>query len=224
MNAEEHRVLRELIGAFVLGQLDEPQLGAMQAHLDGCPACQAEVAELAPLRLALRDVDPARVGAQASPPADLGDQVLARIRHSGRELRRNTLLRRGVAGLLVAAAVVGAFVIGSYLGPRPSTPDAPPVQELAVRLTVSGVHADAGLVRHTWGTELQLAATGLQDGGAYTVTFTRRDGTDVSGGTFLGTGERELRCSLNAALPLDDASKVTITDTVGSVVLDAQVA
>ncbi len=215
--------MREMIGAYVLGQLDERDHSAVRAHVEGCPACQAEVAELAPLRLALRDVDPARMGGTSSPPQDLGDQVLGRIREDRRSLRGPTLLRRGGAGLLVAAALAGAFIAGSASGAGSNTPVAPPVVELAVRLAVSGVQADAGLVRHTWGTELQLAASGLRDGDAYTVTFVRRDGSDVSGGTFLGTGEKELRCSLNAALPLDDASKVTVTDTAGSLVLDAVV-
>ena len=214
--------MREMIGAYVLGQLDERDQSAVRAHVEGCPACQAEVAELAPLRLALRDVDPARMGGTSSPPQDLGDQVLGRIRENRRSLRGPTLLRRGGAGLLVAAALTGAFIAGSASGSGSNTPAAPGV-ELAVRLAVSGVQADAGLVRHTWGTELKLAASGLRDGDAYTVTFVRRDGSDVSGGTFLGTGEKELRCSLNAALPLDDASKVTVTDTAGSLVLDAVV-
>ena len=108
--------MREMIGAYVLGQLDEQDHRAVQAHLDSCPACRAEVAELAPLRLALRDVDPARMGGTSSPPQDLGDQVLGRIREDRRSLGGRTLLRRGGAGLLVAAALAGAFIAGSASG------------------------------------------------------------------------------------------------------------
>jgi len=223
VNAEEHRALRELLGVYVLGQLDDDERSAAQAHLDGCPACQAEVAELAPLREALLGVDPTRVGALPSPPADLGDHVLGRIRDEGRHVRRRALVRRGVTGLVLAAAIVGAFVLGGTLSAPPSTPAAPPVQELTVRLAAVGLQADAGLVKHTWGTELKLEATGLQDGSAYTVTFIRNDGTEVPGGTFLGTGVNQLRCSLNGALPIDEASEVTVTDAAGVVVLDAVV-
>lgn len=221
MNAEEHRAVRESLGVFVLGQLDDDERAAVQAHVDGCPACQAEVAELAPLRAALQDVDPARLGALPSPPADLGDQVLERIRGDRREIRRRSLVRRSVAGLVLAAAIVGAFVLGGALSPPPTTPAAPPVQELAVRLAVGGLEADAGLVKHTWGTELKLQATGLQDGDAYTVTFIRADGSEVPGGTFLGTGGNRLNCSLNGALPIDETAEVTVTDADGVVVLDA---
>ena len=221
MNADDHRALRELIGAFVLDQLDDAERTGVQAHIDGCPACQAEVAELAPLAPALLRVDPARLGAQPSPPPDLGEQVVQRIRDGHRGRRRERWVVRGATGVLIAAALVGAFVLGLRQAP---TTAAPPVVPLAVHVDVEGVRADAGLVKHMWGTELQLQATGLENGGAYTVTFTTVGGGTVSGGTFLGTGGNPLRCSLNAALPIDDAAAVTVTDAAGTVVLDAEVA
>lgn len=224
MNADEHRAIREMLGAFVLGQLSGAEHAAVQAHVDGCAACRAEIAELAPLVPALRGVDPERLGALPSPPAGLGERVLTSIRQGRQQHVRRTLVTRVGSGLLVAAALAGAFFLGARLTPDAEPVAGPRVIALDVRLAVDGVQADAGLVRHTWGTELKLEATGLEDGGAYTVTFIRNDGTEVPGGTFLGTGGNAVRCSLNAALPLDDASRVTITDEVGAVVLDADVA
>lgn len=221
MNAEDHRAIRELLGAYVLNQLDDTERTSVQAHIDGCPACQAEIAELAPLAPALLRVDPARLGAQPTPPPDLGDQVIQAIRTGRRERSRGRLVKSLGAGLLVAAALVGAFVLGLRQAP---TTAAPPVIPLSLHVDVTGVQADAGLVRHTWGTELQLQATGLQNGRAYTVTFTRSDGTEVSGGTFLGTGGNPLRCSLNAALAIEDAAAVRVNDAGGVLVLDAAVA
>ncbi len=221
MTADDHRTIRELLGAYVLSQLDDAERTRVQAHIDGCPACQAEVAELAPLAPALLRVDPTRLDLQPSPPPDLGEQVVQRIRQSRRDRHRGQLVRRSAAGLLVAAALFGAFFLGVRQAP---TTAAPPVVPLAVRVDVQGVQADAGLVKHTWGTELQLEATGLERGGSYTVTFTRTDGTEVSAGTFLGTGGNPLRCSLNAALPLDEAVAVRVNDAVGTLVLDADVA
>ncbi len=84
-----------------------------------------------------------------------------------------------------------------------------------------GLTADAGVVRYTWGTELKLEATGLADGASYTVTFVRDDGSQVGAGSFLGTGANQVRCSVNAALPLDAASQLVITDAAGTVVMDA---
>jgi anti-sigma factor RsiW len=216
-----HRAVRELLGAYVLDQLTDDERIAVEAHLDGCADCRAEVAELAPLVSAMRDVDPDRVSAPAEPPTELAARIGETICNSRRRRDRGTLLRRGAAGLLVAAALVGAFVLGVSRQPDPGTA-APPVVPLTVHLVAAGVQADAGLVRHTWGTELKLKATGLRDGGSYTVTFIRRDGTAVSGGTFIGTGSNTLNCSLNGALPLDEMVEVTVTDGSGALVLDAE--
>lgn len=93
-----------------------------------------------------------------------------------------------------------------FLGGRLLTPDRPATQAVIamdVRQVTTGVSARAGLVRHTWGTEVRLQATGLPSGGAHTVTFVRADGSRFPGGTFLGTGGNPLRCSLNAALPVE---------------------
>jgi anti-sigma factor RsiW len=58
VNGDEHRTLREQLGAYALGQLDADARVAVRAHLDGCPACRAELAEIAPLADLLRRVDP----------------------------------------------------------------------------------------------------------------------------------------------------------------------
>ena len=122
MTADDHRVIRELLGAYVLGQLDDADRTGVQAHIDGCPACQAEVAELAPLAPALLRVDPARLDLQPSPPPDLGDQVVQRIRDSRRDRHRGQLVRRSAAGLLVAAALFGAFFLGVRQAPTTAAP------------------------------------------------------------------------------------------------------
>ena len=49
---------REQIGAFVLGKLDGWELEDMRTHLNGCPACLAEVGELEHVVAALADADP----------------------------------------------------------------------------------------------------------------------------------------------------------------------
>ena len=217
MNAEEHRALRELIGAYVLGDLTDAERPAVQAHLDGCEECRAEVEELTPVVTALRGVDPDALDAGTAPPPALGESILASVREGTRRRDRDRLLRRAGAGLLAAAVLVGVFFLGVQLAPAPATP---PVIAMAVDRVASGVQAEAGLVRHTWGTELKLRATGLAEG-AYTVVFVQDDGTVVPGGTFIGTGANTLNCSLNGALPLDRTAEIVVTDASGAVVVDA---
>lgn len=220
MNGDDHRAQRELIGAYVLGQLSGPELDAVRAHLEGCRECRAEADELAPLATSLRTVDPARLVSAPEPPTDLRERVLRQIRQERRAADRNRLLRRAGVGLLAAAALVIAFTLGAVL--RPGQPAGPPVQPLTLTLA-GGVQADAGLVRHTWGTELRLEATGLREGDPYAVSFVTDAGTRVSAGSFLGTGARPLVCSVNAAVALDDAARVVVTDRGGTVVMDGDI-
>jgi len=217
VNANEHRELRELLGAYVLAQLGEVDQTAVDHHLAGCTECRAEVRGLQPMAVALRGLDPT-LSADPAPPADLGGQVLAHIQQRRRSAARRSRVRRSVAGVLAAAAVAAAFVSGSwYAGAR----NEPPVTAVTLRLDQPGISAAAGLVKHTWGTELRLEATGLTDGASYTATFVRDDGSRVEGGSFLGTGSQAVRCSLNAALPVDSASELAISDASGHLVMDA---
>ena len=178
---------------------------------------RTEVADLQPVASALRDLDPTQLDA-AEPPAALGDRVMQHV-HGPSSVVPTADPRRRLAGaLLVAASVAVAFGAGTWwAGPRAD----PPVIAVALNLDAPGIQAAAGLVRHTWGTELKLEATGLTDGGSYTVTFLRDDGTRVGAGSFLGTGPAPLRCSVNAALPVDAATEVMITDDSGALVMDA---
>lgn len=54
---DEHNRLRELLGAYALGGLPDDAAAGVRAHLDGCPTCRAELAEIAPLADELRTVD-----------------------------------------------------------------------------------------------------------------------------------------------------------------------
>lgn len=218
MSEVEHRELRELLGAYVLDQLDADEVDAVRAHLAGCTACRAEVADLQPVAAALFDLDPT-LADTAAPPPELGDQVMQTVRLRRRLADRRSRWQRAAGAVLVAASVAVAFGIGSWFsGPR----NDPPVIAVALNVDQPGLTADAGLVRHTWGTELKLEARGLTSGGSYSVTFVRDDGERVSGGTFLGTGADEVRCSVNAALPVDTADELLITDAGGTVVMDAR--
>lgn len=216
--AHGHTALRELLGAHVLGQLDPAERARVQAHLVGCPDCRAEVAALEPVVAVLRELDPSAADA-LDPPDALEADVLVAVAGRRRAGARRSRLRRAGGALLVAAGVAAAFLAGSWsAGPR----DEPPVIAVDLRLDAPGLTADAGLVRHTWGTELKLEATGLAAGQSYAVTFVRADGSRVSAGSFLGTGADPVRCSVNAALPVDEARQLLVTDPRGALVMDAE--
>lgn len=220
LSGEGHRAVRELIGAYVLGQLEPAERARVRAHLESCASCRAEARKLSPLAASLRSVDPDRLGPAPEPPADLGERVVQSIRRDRRLVRRRRWVRRGAAALAVAASLVIAFTLGGVL--RPTGPVLPPGEPLALT-TSAGVSANAALVRHTWGTELRLEASGLRQGDPYAVRFVTDAGAEISAGSLIGTGAKPLTCSLNAALPLDDAKRVFVTDRSGTVVLDGEI-
>lgn len=221
MDTDEHRAVRELIGSYVLGQLDGADHAAVRTHVDSCASCRAEARALSPLASSLRTLDPAHLTSTPELPPDLGERVVERIRQDRRAQNRSRLLRRGGAALLVAASLVVAFTVGRVT--VPATPPGPPVQPVTLTV-VSGVRATAGLVRHTWGTELQLQASGLEQGAPYAVRFETDSGTQVSAGSFIGTGDNTIRCSVNAAVPLEDAARVSVTDRAGVLIMNGEIA
>ncbi|MBS45118.1 MAG: anti-sigma factor [Nocardioides sp.] len=142
---DEHRALRELLGAYALGHLASPEVDAVRAHLDGCAECRAELAELEPVARALGSVDPSRFATQPAPPADLGGRIrqavadervastarasspaapVVRLDAAARAGARRGRPRRTAALLAVAAAVV-VLAVGSGLVGRATAPEAP---------------------------------------------------------------------------------------------------
>lgn len=223
MTDDTHGRWREQLGAYVLGGLSDEEAEEVRTHLRGCARCRAEHADLAPLAAALRDVDPRRIGEEAQPRPELADRVALRVEGQRRRRSRETTRRWSLTGAATAAAAGFAVVLALAIFPLGGgdTPPAPAQEPIEVVEAVAGVQAEGALIPHTWGTELVLTATGLQDGVTYDVAFQRGDGTSVSSGTFIGDATKPVVCRLNAALLRDDAEGLTVT-RAGEVVLTSE--
>lgn len=217
---EEHRYWREMIGAFVLGRLKEDERAALQAHLDGCAECRAEVEELLPVAGALADAAPEHVDPEELPPENLIDEVVAQVGRE-RQLHRRWQRRRWFGRSALAVAAAALFVaIGFFVLPRLLAPEVP-LEPVAFTEVAPGVEAEADLIAHTWGTETRLIASGLNDGQTYRVMLQSEDGDRVPSGAFIGTGDEPLECNLNAALLREDATRLVVRATNGELVLSA---
>jgi anti-sigma factor RsiW len=214
----EHRRVREQLGWYALGHGTPEERAGVRAHLDGCAACRAELAELAPLPAWLDRVDPDRLDEQPAPPAGLGDAVLARIAAEGPRARSRRPGRR----MLAAAAAVGVAAAGFGAGwlARP-VPDPLPLEPVAVQAD-PGIRATADVVPHTWGLEVKLTGEGFTAGAVYRVVVTAEDGTAVSAGQFLGVGPAELRCNLNSSVLREDAAGFQVVAADGTVVASSE--
>ncbi|MEJ2885433.1 zf-HC2 domain-containing protein [Actinomycetospora aeridis] len=220
----DHDRLRELLGAHALGGLDDAERAEIEAHLEGCAACRAELAEIAPLAGPLASVDPDAAPTPTAAPDDFA-AVLGRVRAEeavvtpldARRRRRVPLL-----GAVAAAAVIG--LAGAGIGVAASAAGEPPVEPAAVQALDPGVRADAGTIDHTWGVEVVLTASGFAEGQRYEVTVLDRAGRPVPAGAFRGTGAAEMVCRLNSSVLREQAGGFVVTDADGDEVLRSRFA
>lgn len=219
MTENAHRAMRESLGAFVLGHLDQTETARVRAHLDGCAACRAEYEALAPLAVALRDVDPDSLEESLEPGALLGGRIEAEIGAERIRRRRRTAAQRVLVGTAASLILVATFVAGGRLT-GDEAPSPVPLEAVAVSSAVEGVNADADLVDHTWGLEIKLNVTGLKGGESYTTTV-QAAGREYPAGEFIGVPGIEIHCNMNASVLRDDATGFTVWDSDGQPVLHA---
>lgn len=217
---DDHRQVRESLGAYALGQLGSAERTAVQAHIDGCAECCAELALIAPLAAPLRLVNPDHLGVDLQPPPGLDEAIVARIRAERAEPGQR--LRRWVP--LAAAAAVLAVAVGVLAG-RALAPDVPtrPLEAVGIDELSAEIDASAEVINHTWGMEIVLTGSGFRNGEAYAVNVVDDEGAAVSAGEFVGTGENPMVCNLNSSVLRDDAARFEVVGPDGEIVLATSV-
>jgi anti-sigma factor RsiW len=181
MKDDACRRWRENLGALLLGQLEDSERAATEAHLDGCADCRAELDLLEPVARALPLADPARLAAPPAPPRSLAHRI-ARGIAAEKRARRRRRLRIGIATAAAAACggVLAALLLGGGSSPAP-----PPVErQVAFTSVPRGVQLDATLEPRPWGSEITLRVRGITPGTRCEVWLRRGDGTRVPAGSF----------------------------------------
>ncbi|MFT7838827.1 zf-HC2 domain-containing protein [Saccharothrix sp. BKS2] len=193
----------QLLGAYVLGALDEQEARAVEDHLAACPSCRAELAGLRAVEEAMGEVPPE---ALLDGPPDGGDLLLQRTLRQVRSERGGRLRRRRVGLGLVAAAVAavvlgGGFAVGrgtapdELVLPTPSTAPAPPAgtrlgtatdPDTGARMTVQ-VRPAAGWVR------VNASVAGIAANARCRLFVVARDGSRQEAGSWLvsAAGEQD---------------------------------
>lgn len=218
VTAEACRRWRELLGAYLLGQIGSQDRVALEAHLDGCTDCRTEMTDLRPVAGALPAADPSRLGTPPNPPTELADRVFSRVRAAGRkEQRRRWGIRIGAAAAAAAIAISAAFVL---------RPDRPRVEreEFAFPVLPAGVQAVATLYKREAqpGVEVWLEVEGLTPGAIYAVWVERASGERVRCGTFDAVGG-EAHVVLPSTVRRADAAAVGVSTADGVLVMRAPV-
>jgi hypothetical protein len=222
--SESCRDWRGDLAALALGRLDDDARVALQAHLDGCAACRAELAELRAVAHALPLADGERVTAAATastePPADLAERVLDVLAYERSERRRRLRRRIGVVVGTAAAAVaagIGLLVVGASLDSSSGES-----REIAFSVAPPQVEATAELQEADYGTEVTLAISGLDDGEWYWLWLTGADGDRVGAGTFKASDD-DFTCNMTSAIAYSETRRIWVTDGDDRTVLDTLV-
>ncbi|MBN6038507.1 zf-HC2 domain-containing protein [Amycolatopsis sp. 195334CR] len=208
--------MREALGAYLSGQLTDPEREQIDAHLAGCAPCRDELTALSTVAQRLSTADPDQFGAPApAPPPELADAVLARVRAERR--------RRAPVWALPVTSAAAAAVLGIALGWQlHPDPPAVPLENVTVQATGQPIQAAAQLVPHTWGVEIKLTGSGFEPGRTYRVMITGPGDQRVPAGEFIGTGPAEMRCNLNSSILRTNATGFQVIDADDQVVLTSR--
>jgi hypothetical protein len=198
MTTERCREWRESLGARALGQLPEEERAALEAHLEGCAECRAELESLAGVARLLPLADPERFGTTPAPPAALGDRVAATIRAERRKGRRRRL-RLGLA-FSGATAALAAAALAIFVLPGGSSGE--PEQHIAFASLPPGLHIAATLEPHAYGTEIHMYVKGAPSGTLCRVFVRGPDGARQPAGSFRYRWGADSDAVLSAALDL----------------------
>jgi len=198
---------RELLGVYALGQLEGDERAGLEAHLEGCAQCRAELALLEPVALMLPHADPERFESAPQPPPELGARIAATIageRKQGEKRRRRRLFggfALGGATAALATAVLAIFVLGGGSGGEPAR---------HVRFASQGVSIDATLEPHAYGTEIRMYVHGVESGTLCKVSLRGPGGVAYPAGTFRYRWGEDSEAVLSSALDLSRTRAVVV--------------
>lgn len=206
MTAERCREWRESLGAHALGQLPAEERAALEAHLEGCPDCRAELESLAGVARLMPLADPERFGTVPTPPPALADRVAATISAERRtERRRRVRLGLALSGATaaVAAAVLALFVLPGGGGGTPE-------QHVSFSSLPPGIEIGAVLEPHSFGTQIHVYVKGVRSGSLCRVFLRDPGGNRLPAGSFRYRWGDDSQAILSSALDLSDTAAIGI--------------
>jgi hypothetical protein len=199
---------RELLGVYALGQLEGDERAGLEAHLEGCAQCRAELALLEPVARMLPHADPERFETAPQPPPELGARIAETIageRQQTEKRRRRRLFggfALGGATAALATAMLAIFVLGGGSGG--------PEQHVHFASLPQGVAIDATLEPHTYGTEIRMYVHGVPSGTLCTVSLKGPGGVSYPAGTFRYRWGEDSEAVLSSALDLSRTRAVVV--------------
>jgi Putative zinc-finger len=211
MRTKPCRDWRVSLGAYALGHLDGEERAGLEAHLEGCPECRAELASLGSVASLLPHADPVHFDNPPEPSPELGRRIFAGIEaHTKREHRRRLRHRWsfgfGATGLAAATAAVLALVVfAGGAGPARA-----PQQQVAFADLPPGVDIGAMLEPHAFGTEIHVYVSGVRSGTLCKVFLRGDDGVRYSAGSFRYRWGDDSEAVLSSGLDLSRTAAIGV--------------
>ncbi|HEV3266501.1 MAG TPA: zf-HC2 domain-containing protein [Acidimicrobiales bacterium] len=213
MTAAECERWRGLQAMHAIGRLEPHEESQLRAHLEGCPACQAETVELAGIEAALGLVDLGHLDDGIEPAIPLESARWERVRWERKRRVRMTATRWAMAGMAAAAvAAIALVVVSVQQSPAPT-------KTVALRGT-PGVQASVVLTAKAWGTQATFEESGQKAGQVWTVTMETSPGSWWVAGSYRTLGsDGQVQVTLSCAVPADQITHVWVNDGAGHTVL-----
>jgi anti-sigma factor RsiW len=208
----DHRELRPLLGAYLLGGLDSADRTRAEHHLGGCRDCEQELARLAPVagmlsRLRERE-EPALAGPMS---ADLLPSLVDKAGRERRALHRRTIL----AAVAVAVAVIAAVIAMPRIG---SAPERPAAATVALRPAAGyDTVGSATLTAKPWGTAMTLQLEGMPPSGPFRLEVTGPGGSSEVTATWGETPTGAAVVSAATALTPEEVHVIRVVGAAGTV-------
>jgi predicted anti-sigma-YlaC factor YlaD len=199
-----------LLGAYLLGGLDEADTGRFQEHLKICAECRNELEDLKSLPSLLealpvpdavaltwhRSAESETQDVRSGPPALLDDLAVRR-----RKSRRRW---SAFVGAVAAACLAVGFVAAPLLN-QPPKPDASYSVEAS-----SGLQVTVGLVKKNWGTELALEGRSMPLNGTLSLWVKDRAGAEDRACAWTATPSGRIRVTGATPVQMTSISEVEL--------------
>jgi Putative zinc-finger len=207
MKTDRCREWRESLGAYALGHLAPEERAGLEAHLEGCPECRAEVESLQSVALLLPHADPERFDTAPQPSPELGKRILASLGSERKQRKQRRRLRFGFA-FAGATAALAAVILALII--LPGVDEGQPQQTVRFGSLPHGIEIGAMLEPHAFGTEIHMYVSGVRSGTLCRVFLRAADGTRYPAGSFRYRWGDDSDAVLSSALDLSRTAAIGV--------------
>jgi hypothetical protein len=149
------------VGAYALGLLEDEDSAAFEAHLAGCPTCNAELAEFSPMRALLTGVGPVELPEDVSSGPGVTDLLSRRVAASRRRARWAVVISAAACVAVLGGGIAAGIALAPSQGQVTVSSPVLTGQRHSATDPRTGVTGTVGLVTKAWGTYITLELAGV---------------------------------------------------------------